>query len=457
MPSKISHHIKSIEIKRLFGRYNYLLPKGGQDFSDLNIIYAENGLGKTTLLTIVFHLLSPADNRGHKTAISEIPFQYICVTLANGTEITAEKDAQLLTGPVVFEIREPDRHTAWKFIPNSRSAFNAMNLPRDIDIGMVPSEMQDDVKAAIAQREYFAELGKLKVHAYMLTSDRILLGDSTDSDGDSSPIPSGVVTPRKIAKLFAEQRSAAVASAITTTSSWLQSKFIERGYGAADSVGNVYEKVIKRVATTPYRTSTGVKSAQQTKIRDALIPRIQDINKRAGELGSIGLPKRMVSPELVNIVQNAKGNKLLMIENVLSPHLTELEARIENIEPFFDLVQSFVLHLNRFFRDKTISYSLREGVRIVSSEEGLDTQIFPHQLSSGEQQLLLMFCHVLVTRDNPSIFIIDEPEISLNIVWQRMLVASLQKVSDGHTQFVFASHSMEILAKHRNRVVTLED
>ena len=69
-----------------------------------------------------------------------------------------------------------------------------------------------------------------------------------------------------------------------------------------------------------------------------------------------------------------------------------------------------------------------------------------------------MFCHVLTTRDNPSIFIIDEPELSLNIVWQRMLVASILEVARGaKLQLILASHSMEILAKHRDRVVSMQE
>jgi ABC-type glutathione transport system ATPase component len=138
--------------------------------------------------------------------------------------------------------------------------------------------------------------------------------------------------------------------------------------------------------------------------------------------------------------------------------LEELEARLDSIEPFYTLVNGFVSNINDFFRDKYVSYSVRNGVQISSTQKISLNRIMPDQLSSGEQQLLLIFCHVLTTRDNPSIFIIDEPEISLNILWQRRLVTSLQELSSGaQIQFIFASHSMEILSKHRNRVVTLEE
>jgi ABC-type glutathione transport system ATPase component len=103
--------------------------------------------------------------------------------------------------------------------------------------------------------------------------------------------------------------------------------------------------------------------------------------------------------------------------------------------------------------DKLISFKLSLGFNIHNQ---LNSKLSPAQLSSGEQQLLLLFCYVLTARDQPSVFMIDEPEISLNVKWQRQLVGSLLKITgDATIQFIFASHSMELLAQHKHRVVKL--
>jgi ABC-type glutathione transport system ATPase component len=53
---------------------------------------------------------------------------------------------------------------------------------------------------------------------------------------------------------------------------------------------------------------------------------------------------------------------------------------------------------------------------------------------------------------------IDEPEISLNIKWQRQLVQSLLEITnDASIQFILASHSIELLAQHRDCVVNLKN
>ena len=52
------------------------------------------------------------------------------------------------------------------------------------------------------------------------------------------------------------------------------------------------------------------------------------------------------------------------------------------------------------------------------------------------------------------IIIIDEPEISLNIKWQRRLLSTLNYfVRDSKAQFVVATHSFEILSSHSDNTV----
>ncbi|MFQ3386998.1 ATP-binding protein, partial [Escherichia coli] len=102
-----------------------------------------------------------------------------------------------------------------------------------------------------------------------------------------------------------------------------------------------------------------------------------------------------------------------------------------------------------------VKFQLSQGFLIVNK---FGDELTPAQLSSGEQQLLLLFCYVLVARDTPSIFMIDEPEISLNIKWQRIIINSLLDITnEANIQFIFASHSLEIISQHRNRVAKLEN
>mgnify|MGYP001596305897 CR=1 FL=1 len=55
--------ISAIRIEKLFGLYTYDIPQDGE-LSNAAILYGDNGVGKSTVLRLVFHLLSAAHNRG---------------------------------------------------------------------------------------------------------------------------------------------------------------------------------------------------------------------------------------------------------------------------------------------------------------------------------------------------------------------------------------------------------
>jgi predicted ATP-dependent endonuclease of OLD family len=69
----------------------------------------------------------------------------------------------------------------------------------------------------------------------------------------------------------------------------------------------------------------------------------------------------------------------------------------------------------------------------------------------------MLFCNTLPARETTCIFMIDEPEISLNVKWQRKLIQSLIELTkDKQVQFIFATHSIELLSQYRENVARLK-
>jgi len=77
----------------------------------------------------------------------------------------------------------------------------------------------------------------------------------------------------------------------------------------------------------------------------------------------------------------------------------------------------------------------------LETKSGLDLGL--ETLSSGEKQLLRICLEALFAGDNP--IIIDEPELSMHIDWQRKFVKSIRQLSP-HSQIIIATHSPEIMA-----------
>ncbi len=75
-------------------------------------------------------------------------------------------------------------------------------------------------------------------------------------------------------------------------------------------------------------------------------------------------------------------------------------------------------------------------------------------LSSGERQVLTMlFC---ATHMSPAdgIMLIDEPEISLHVDWQRIILNEIMRQA-GDRQIIACTHSPEVVAEHRDALIEL--
>lgn len=71
---------------------------------------------------------------------------------------------------------------------------------------------------------------------------------------------------------------------------------------------------------------------------------------------------------------------------------------------------------------------------------------FDH-LSSGEQQILLLLVRVIAEAQEGTLFVVDEPETSLHVAWQRALPGVLSVVRDAfRVQFAIATHSPVLLS-----------
>ena len=64
-------------------------------------------------------------------------------------------------------------------------------------------------------------------------------------------------------------------------------------------------------------------------------------------------------------------------------------------------------------------------------------------LSSGEKHFLRILVSTLLVGE--SSLIVDEPEISMHVDWQKDLIKSLRALN-AEAQFIFATHSPEIMA-----------
>ena len=86
-----------------------------------------------------------------------------------------------------------------------------------------------------------------------------------------------------------------------------------------------------------------------------------------------------------------------------------------------------------------------------------DKPISIQQLSSGEKQLITFFANLIfnVKSNSSGIFVVDEPELSLHLSWQKIFVEKTMKINK-NIQLIFATHAPEIIGKRRDKMFKLE-
>lgn len=82
--------------------------------------------------------------------------------------------------------------------------------------------------------------------------------------------------------------------------------------------------------------------------------------------------------------------------------------------------------------------------------------ILLEELSSGEKQLLIILGEALLQQSTPSIYIADEPELSLHVYWQEQLTAAISQLNN-NAQIIFATHSPDVVGEHDDKIIDMEE
>ena len=161
--------ITHLAVKRLFGRYDYTidLAKGETTAPQISLLYGENGTGKTTILELAFHILSSDTNRGHKSFVSNTPFQRFSISFSDGLQVAASRSHEVLVGSFDLELVSPEGH-----FESSRISIDPQSTRRD---GWTYVTSRSNSQEAKVLLEKISELNLTVLY----------LGDSRDLEGDT--------------------------------------------------------------------------------------------------------------------------------------------------------------------------------------------------------------------------------------------------------------------------------
>ena len=116
---------------------------------------------------------------------------------------------------------------------------------------------------------------------------------------------------------------------------------------------------------------------------------------------------------------------------------TTRRNKLDKIESIYETKNVFTKILTELFSDTEKKFDEKEFNFL---KEGIQTPILPENLSSGEKQMLIILLTTLLQDGKDYILLMDEPEISLHIDWQRSLIANIREINP-NCQIILTTHS----------------
>lgn len=440
--------ITSLHIKKLHRHYDYDV-----EFNrDVTFLYGTNGCGKTTILNITEAIVSGQLYKMFDYDFEEIILNYISDNhldrqygisirmVEKNMDITFNQKQYFLNKEDynrIVEMSDTDEEiyeefsSRFRFLSDIYKTFNYVYLPLNRNVNGGFEEYKNRYSRAY-----------LRQRINRIERNRILGGGNMAMDQVEMMIQYKYQQAlAQVSRINDDFRNQILTSLLETNVHDYSSEDIFSFFKnpmTVNDVRNTQEKYIKLLKSLDL-----IKEGDLKKYTDFF-------EGYCNELETIDDNTSRISMNMIFKMQELQRIKTLL------PIAERTEIRKANamkpFKQFIDIMNDFVTSVDS---DKRFNISRTGSVYFttVQSSEKIDISY----LSSGEKQLLIFFSNLIfgVNKNSTGIFIVDEPELSLHLAWQKRFVDSALSIN-GNMQLIFATHSPEIIGKYRNKMFHLE-
>jgi len=449
--------IKQIDVVGLHGRFDVALAF----HSDINIIYGRNGAGKTTLLHILSNVLNGDVDRLSFLAFREIRLTTLWqkrITIRSVSdrgnegcrEISVYLDQKKLTSFDGNDIRSGERSDDHEAANRVREVVRTgMDSYLGSRLVTYFPAFRSMIEAWQTRSGYVSRASSAPRYADIVNRYRHIRSER--GDGRRSELTDlarqafGQFVPeltfpsvRDIARrLAAEAERAQLADALE--GEHISSKAFADAFaallGTEQSSGQSPDEILDDIRSL------------LTEL-DALEPSVHSIDRQQD-----------VYSRLRDILGSKHKNRIEppgTAAQILSVYRESLRKRIEARKSWFVGIKNYLDFVNRFLEGKHLEIVSDNRLTevVVRFDDGSRASI--QALSSGERQIVSMIyalTHSTTLQGNEPqmrIALIDEPELSLHVDWQRLLIAQMVKNLPDQ-QIIVTTHSPEIGSQYLDR------
>ena len=427
--------IEEIFISRLYGIYNHKvsLRDGG-----ITIIHGANGVGKTAVLKCLKYIFEW--NIGE---LSNIPFRTIHVGLSDDTKISIS--------------RQPDDKTsekndqAYLTSPLEISFFKSGSSHVET-ISPIDPELLSIANLMATTRPWLKELRQ----GLWFDENR---GEPVDVWDIAHKYLPGKSRKRKTRSAFFDKiRGDLNVKLIDTyrlSVKGKESSTLTVDHCAADMVSQIeavsaeYAQMCQTLDQSfPHRLIAG---DHEFLTGDYVSERLKNLEKYQSWLSAMGLLASIKGPSFPSEVKSLSPGKI----ETMSLFVQDSESKLSVFSKLAE--KCFVLFdlLNFKLAHKRLVINKERGLSVVS-EMGTDIPL--SSLSSGEQHEIVLIYELLFKTAPNSLLLIDEPEISLHVKWQKSFIKDLKRIRDlvGFDALI-ATHSPFIVGDFHELMESLDE
>lgn len=429
--------LKSLQIEQLFGTFDHQI-----DFSedDITILLGQNGIGKTAILRLLNMLFNHQLSK-----LVEIPFRRAVLNFTDGRELHID----ILNGSV-DKVLDYDINNGGFMEATSCSqiAGNVKDALRNIR-GYISENYKNDDDVWIDRNTGECITGEELIwkchekHPGWLVDTKDLypmwlyniISDLKVNFIQTQRLQTllvSVIPGRVVSKNIVEYRQ--TLNIIADDMKYRLEK-IQREYG---------QKAAELDQSYPYRLVDTMKKRDVKKENlFSLEVELEELEKKRERLIKAGLLSK-TNWEYRKLNTNTRSPYVI---KAISLHVEDTKEKfvlfdeeLKRIELFRDLVNS------RFLK-KLVVVNAYDGIVVESTETGMNIAL--DRLSSGEQHLLVLYYDMIFRFSTGTLILIDEPEISLHVSWQKRFVSEMMKIMEINSlRAIIATHSPTLIGKY---------
>lgn len=412
-------YIKNIKILGLFKYLNYDIPL----FNGINIIHGINGKGKTTILNIITNILN-----GDLTKFYQLSFKEIEISFNDGfIKIYRDEDSK---SKLVFDF-QISKEMFEKRDVNNTNSVKAFLSRVDLKPLLLPAQRVSIQETYHMERDM--DLMDYRHRRMLYERDRFY----REEKNIFQPNPKMV----DILSIPRELIERARKFSLVTT----------RSFSNIDM--SLFEKFFE---DTLLSNSQNIDNKFNEK---SVVSKIEQIKEKKEEYFfkyKKLFTQSKILEKLESLITKDAIHLSNEIDNFLSLYLKNIEQKNRVISRYVTPFANLEKIINALFEGKQIEISINEELNnifkiITQSNDEITVQ----HLSSGEKNLILIFFHFLFEVDDKTLFMIDEPELSLHIDWQYSIIKYFQQYSNNN-QILVVTHSPDIMQNHREFEVNLD-